>query len=96
MTPGSVTQDAQVDPNLIDVELYGIVYIYNPVNKAQLSVDAPAEGAALPADGTVPPADGAAPPADGAAPPAEGAEPPPAEAAAAAAAEEPATPAGAQ
>ncbi len=34
--------DASVDPNLIDVELYGIVYIYNPVNKSQLGLpDAP-------------------------------------------------------
>ena len=30
--------DASVDPNLIDVEVYGIVYIYNPVNKSQLGV----------------------------------------------------------
>jgi hypothetical protein len=56
MTIGSVTQDAQVDPNLITVELYGIVCIYNPVNKAQFTFDAPAGGAAPPADGSVPPA----------------------------------------
>ena len=39
MTPGNVTQDAQVDPNMIDVELYGIE-IYNPVNMGQLDVAA--------------------------------------------------------
>jgi hypothetical protein len=39
---GSLTADANVDPNLVDVELYGIVYIYNPVNKAQLGLDQPA------------------------------------------------------
>jgi hypothetical protein len=52
MIAGSVTQDAQVDPNLIDVELYGIVYIYNPVNRGQL--EAPADGAAPPADAAAP------------------------------------------
>ena len=31
-----------IDLNLIDVELYGIVYIYNPVNKSQLGQDAAA------------------------------------------------------
>jgi hypothetical protein len=54
--PGSVTADANVDPNLIPVELYGIVYIYNPANKEQLFVGPP------PADG-VPPADAGVPPA---------------------------------
>jgi hypothetical protein len=39
---GSITADATVDGNLINVEVYGIVYIYNPVNKAQLGIpDAP-------------------------------------------------------
>ncbi|MDX1945259.1 MAG: hypothetical protein SFU86_07620 [Pirellulaceae bacterium] len=40
--PSSIVADATVDPTLIDVELYGIVYIYNPVNKAQLNVVVPA------------------------------------------------------
>jgi hypothetical protein len=35
---GSAVGDASIDPNLIDVELYGIVYIYNPVNKSQLGL----------------------------------------------------------
>ena len=75
-----MTQDASVDPNLVDVELYGIVYIYNPVNKAQLGLDAPA--VAPPADGSgTAPTEGA--PAEvapvEAAPPAE--TTPPAEAA---------------
>src|SRR5207237_6957825 len=42
---GSVTQDAQVDPNMIEVELYGIVYIYNPVNLGLLGLDVAAPGA---------------------------------------------------
>lgn len=70
MIAGSVTEDANVDPNLIPVELYGIVYIYNPANKDQLNVGPPADGA--------PPADAGATPAPA---PAEAA--PPAEAAAA-------------
>lgn len=35
---GSITADATVEGNLIDVEIYGIVYIYNPVNKSQLGI----------------------------------------------------------
>ena len=41
VTPGDPLRDAMVDQNLIEVELYGIVYIYNPVNKAQLGLEAP-------------------------------------------------------
>jgi hypothetical protein len=38
--PGRVAAvgDASVDPNLIDIELYGIVLIYNPVNRSQLGL----------------------------------------------------------
>lgn len=39
MVKGSAVSDATVDPHLIDVELYGIVYIYNPVNRSQLGLD---------------------------------------------------------
>ena len=54
--PGSVTADASVDPNLIPVELYGIVYIYNPANKEQLFAGPqPTEGAS-PADAGIAPA----------------------------------------
>ena len=35
---GSTTADATVEHNLIEVEIYGIVYIYNPVNKSQLGI----------------------------------------------------------
>lgn len=35
---GDPTRDANVDLNLIEVELYGIVYLYNPVNRAQLGL----------------------------------------------------------
>jgi hypothetical protein len=58
--PGSVTADASVDPNMIPVEVYGIVYISNPVNKAQLGLEGPPPAA----DGSTPPSD--ATPADGA------------------------------
>lgn len=36
---GGDMSTAAVDPNLITVELYGIVYIYNPVNKSQLGLE---------------------------------------------------------
>jgi len=78
---GSVTADANVDPNVVTVELYGIIYIYNPANKDQLNVAPPADGAAPPAEGAAPPADGSVPPADGTAP-APTPETPPIEAAA--------------
>jgi hypothetical protein len=75
MSPGtrSVTQDAAIDPNLIPVELYGIVYIYNPANKTQLGLDKPPE--APPTDG-VPPTDVTAPPTDVTAPPVDNTTPP--------------------
>jgi hypothetical protein len=63
MIPGSVTQDATVDTNLIAVELYGIVYIYNPANKDQIAVAPPAEGQAQAPDGQAP--DGQAPAPEG-------------------------------
>jgi hypothetical protein len=59
MVPGSHTADASVDLNLIDVELYGIVYIYNPVNKAQLGLEEGAAPPAAPTAGT--PAEGTPP-----------------------------------
>ena len=37
---GSLTRDATVDTNLIRLELYGIVYLYNPVNRATLGLPA--------------------------------------------------------
>ena len=71
--PGSVTADASVDPNLIWVELYGMVYIYNPANKEQLFVGPqPAEGAP-PADAGVPPGGPEATPPAEPTPPAEAA-----------------------
>ncbi|WP_254512664.1 hypothetical protein [Anatilimnocola floriformis] len=42
---GSLTRDATVDTNLIKLELYGIVYIYNPVNRAKLGLPAAPAGA---------------------------------------------------
>jgi hypothetical protein len=36
---GGASSTAAVDQNLIEVELYGIVYIYNPVNRSQLGLD---------------------------------------------------------
>jgi hypothetical protein len=52
-TPGSVTADASVDPHMIDVEVYGIVYIYNPVNVNQLNPDVSGSSGAA-AEGTEP------------------------------------------
>ncbi|WP_425614993.1 hypothetical protein NA78x_004879 [Anatilimnocola sp. NA78] len=34
-----LTRDATLDNNLIKIELYGIVYLYNPVNRAILGLD---------------------------------------------------------
>lgn len=60
---GSPVADATVDLNLIEVELYGIVYIYNPVNKSQLglvdssaTVATPAEVPTTPTSNTTAPA----------------------------------------
>jgi hypothetical protein len=36
---GGASHTSDVDPNLVVVELYGIVYIYNPVNKSQLGLE---------------------------------------------------------
>jgi hypothetical protein len=74
----SVTQDASIDPNLVEVELYGIVYIYNPANKKQLGLENPPE-VPVSTDGTVP-TDGAGPqegtaPVESPAPPADSAPP---------------------
>jgi hypothetical protein len=68
--------DASVDPNLVEVEVYGIVYIYNPVNKSQLGLAeatttamSPPAPSATPASATTPPA-GTPPATTGAAAPA--------------------------
>jgi hypothetical protein len=61
---GGANSTAAIDPNLVIVELYGIVSIYNPVNKSQLgleeattTVSAPtAEPTTLPAPTTPAPA----------------------------------------
>lgn len=44
-TPLAVTRDATLDTNLIKLELYGIVYLYNPVNRTVLGLP-PVAGAA--------------------------------------------------
>ncbi len=47
--------DASIDNNAIPIEIYGVVYIYNPVNKAQLGiVEEPEATAAQPEAGTLP------------------------------------------
>jgi hypothetical protein len=47
--------DASIDNNAIPIEIYGMVYIYNPVNKAQLGiVEEPEATAAQPEAGTLP------------------------------------------
>jgi hypothetical protein len=68
---GGASSTAAADYNLIDVELYGIVYIYNPVNKGQLglqptgtaAVTAPAITPTTPASSPAPAASGPAGPA---------------------------------
>lgn len=50
MASGSPIADATVDLNLIEVELYGIVYIYNPVNKSQLGLVDPNATVATPTE----------------------------------------------
>jgi hypothetical protein len=42
---GSITRDATVDTNLIKLELYGIVYLYNPVNRTVLGLPPAGPGA---------------------------------------------------
>jgi len=51
---GNSVADASVDPNLIDVEVYGVVYIYNPVNKSQLGLPEPPVTAMTPPASVVP------------------------------------------
>ena len=51
---GSAIADASIDPNLIDVEVYGVVYIYNPVNKSQLGLPEPPVTAMTPPAPAVP------------------------------------------
>jgi hypothetical protein len=58
---------ATIDPHLIEVELYGIVYIYNPVNRDQLGLAPATTAAAPPATPPTTPAS-SPPPATGAAP----------------------------
>lgn len=71
MIPGSETQDSSVDPNLIDVELYGVVYIYNPVNESQLGLEGAGGTVMSPASPdattstTAPASDGVPPPPTG-------------------------------
>jgi hypothetical protein len=43
--PGNLTRDATVDTNLIKLELYGIVYLYNPVNRSVLGLPVAGPGA---------------------------------------------------
>ena len=51
MGGGNITRDATIDTNLIQLELYGIVYLYNPVNRGLLGLE-PAGATAM----TTPPA----------------------------------------
>jgi hypothetical protein len=50
----SKVNDASLDPNEISVELYGIVYIYNPVNRTVLGLPPVETPAALPPPVTTP------------------------------------------
>lgn len=44
-TRSSTVSSSQTDPSEVKVEIYGIVYIYNPVNRKLLNIDAAAAGA---------------------------------------------------
>jgi hypothetical protein len=55
--------DATVDNNAIPVEIYGVVYIYNPVNKTQLGIVEEPEATAGPTTTTLPVTPTAATPA---------------------------------
>jgi hypothetical protein len=46
---GGASSTATADYNLVDVELYGIVYIYNPANRSQLGLEPAGTAAAAPA-----------------------------------------------
>ncbi|QDU92751.1 hypothetical protein [Lignipirellula cremea] len=74
-TSASVATDAAF-PWDVDVEIYGIVYIYNPVDEEKLKFTAENEPGAAPGNPVTPPADPAAPPVDPAAPPVDPAAPP--------------------
>jgi hypothetical protein len=67
---GGASSTATVDYNLVDVELYGIVYIYNPVNKSQLGMEPAASTAATPPATTPTPTPASSPPPPATAPPA--------------------------
>ncbi|MEX2176168.1 MAG: hypothetical protein WD872_17535 [Pirellulaceae bacterium] len=51
MAVGGANSTSTIDLNLVYVELYGIVYIYNPVNRSQLGLDDPANTVSTPAAG---------------------------------------------
>lgn len=55
--------DASIDNNAIPIEIYGVVYIYNPVNKTQLGIPEEPEATAGPADATTLPVTPTAAPA---------------------------------
>lgn len=67
---GGASSTATVDYNLVDVELYGIVYIYNPVNKSQLGMEPAASTAASPPSTTPTPTPASSPAPSATAPPA--------------------------
>ena len=49
-----IISDASIDNNAIPVEIYGVVYIYNPVNKTQLGIPDEPEATAGPETTTLP------------------------------------------
>jgi hypothetical protein len=51
-----------VDQNLVDVELYGVVFIYNPVNKSQLGLEQPATTVSAPPTAPTPTTPASSPP----------------------------------
>lgn len=47
---GNLTRDATVDSNLIKIEIYGILYLYNPVNRSVLGLEPVGMPTATPAE----------------------------------------------
>jgi hypothetical protein len=77
--PGGAADESEF-PLDMSVEIYGIIYIYNPPDQAKLGVEEVTEDTVIdvvegtmgnqPSDAATPPADGTTPPADGTTPPA--------------------------
>ena len=83
--PGGAADESEF-PLDMSVEIYGIIYIYNPPDPAKLGVEEVTEDTVIdvvegtmgnqPSDAAIPPADSTTPPADSTTPPADSTAPP--------------------